>query len=397
MRVGLTFRLYMMRYGLALLASSCTSQGRPTFSEDISSQVSAFLTEKQKLSEDRLEEFRAYLFNKPGSPRYTPLRKALQEGRSVVIERQDYLLADSRLPSSVGALTQDYFDDALSLAHTLKLVKKDQNILLARGRLSLSGSWRAEEPFHLGNQESIFLGLWLLDIDCDWIWAFLAQIPAKRDFVISHENRVDLLLNSWKCILSARQIGSNRPQNARARSRLIELVRITERNVSTKLNLGQPWSWFLIPRLELLVDAGVLKKRERHGLTGYSLTAGGRRLRSLCDVSGDGDVLIRNYFRCLDSKNRPVAREIPWEEIEDKLERVAPEIRTSVGYLPIYETAAALCVSQFLAPSRGGEFIWEIDALKEQLWKESRLPSPRVRLAIDRQGQIYAFRLAKQK
>ena len=188
--------------------------------------------------------FREYLFNKPGSPRYTPLRRTLKKGHPIKVSARDLLLSDLRLSSSVGALTRDYFDDALSLAQSLRLVRKDHNLLLARGRLSLSTAWLKDDPFHLTDKDSLYLGLWLLDIDCDWLWAFLVQLPADPDFEITVENRVELLLKSWKHILSARQLRSGHPKNARVRTRLNELVKITERNVREKLNLGQPWSWF---------------------------------------------------------------------------------------------------------------------------------------------------------
>ena len=378
-----------MRYGVALLASSYTSQRRPTFSEDICRKISAFLTEKHDVPERSQESFNSYLFNKPGSPRYTPLRKAVSSGKPIRVEYQDLLLADPELPSSVGALTQDYFDDALSLAHILRLVKKDQNLLLARGRLSLSTDWTADNPFRLDSKDTLYLGLWLLDVDCDWLWAFLVQIPADSQFEITVENRVELLLRSWKHVLSARQIRSGHPQNAKVRTRLNELVKITERNVREKLNLGQPWSWFLIPRLELLVDAGILQKKERHGLTGYSLTPVGRRFRSVCDPNESGEVLISKYFFCHDTEDRQVAKSIEWEAIERRLEEVAPELRTSVGYFPIFETAVALCVLQFLNSRRS---IWEIEKVKERLWEESKSSTSRVRLAIDRQGKIYSFK-----
>ena len=392
MRVALTFRLSMMRYGIALLASSFTNQSRTIFSEDVSKKISAFLTQKHDVPDDNLELFRKYLFNKPGSPRYTPLRRALVKGQPIRAERQDLLLADPTLRSSVGALTQDYFDDALSLAHTLKLVKRDQNLLLARGRLSLSTGWVADEPFRLDESDALYLGLWLLDVDCDWLWAFLAQIPADPVFEITVGNRVDLLLKSWRYVLSGRQIRSGHPQNAAVRTRLNELVKITERNVREKLNLGQPWSWFLIPRLELLVDAGILQKKERHGLTGYRLTSAGRKFRSVCAPDETGEILIQNYFSCRDTGDHPIPKCIEWKDIESSLETVAPELRTSVGYLPIFETASALCVSQFLKSGHSAEPIWEIGKVKERLWAESKSSSPRVRLAIDRQGQIYAFR-----
>lgn len=378
---------------MALLAASYTHQGRTTFSEDICKRVSAFLTERSAVPTESMQAFREYVFRKPGSRRYTPLRRDLEKGQRLTVERQDLLLSDSALPSSVGALTQDYFDDALSLAHMLKMVKEHQNLLLARGRLSLSTAWDARDPFGIDDRTALYLGLWLLDIDGDWLWAFFSQLPDEGDFSISTENRVELLLRSWRHILSARQIRSGDPQNARVRTRLRELIGITERNVRERLNLGQPWSWFLIPRLELLVDAGILRKKERHGLSGYSVTATGEKFRRVCSLNEGGDALIENYFACHNSGGRQVADDVEWEAVEGRLIEVAPVLRTSVGYFPIFETASAVCVTQFVESAASGGPVWEIEGVKRRLWEESRAGSPRVRLAIDRRGQIYAFKI----
>ena len=390
--MALTFRLYMMRYGIAMLAASHTHHGRASFAEDIARELESFLTRKITVPTDRATAFREYLFNKPGSPRYTPIRRGLQDGRPIGVEYQDLLLSDKRLSSSVGALTQDYFDDALGLAHTLKLVKREQSLLLARGRLSLSSGWRANDPFFIGDYDALYLGLWLLDVDCDWIWAFLSQLPDDTDFEITAKNRVQLLLESWKYLLAARGIRPQ-PETAMVRTRLNELLRITKRNVDDKLNLGQPWSWFLVPRLELLVDAGVLSKRERHGLSGYCLTSVGRKMRSICLANQNGEQLIARYFASRDTQDRPVVAEIDWHLIREKLDAVTRALATSVGYLPIFETAAALCVAQFLGRTSSAAPLWEIDGIEASLRRESKAPGSKVRLGIDRQGRVYAFRI----
>ena len=383
----------MMRYGVSLLAASFTHHTRFAFSEDIAKEVERFLKRPCEVPKSSEDTFREYLFNKPGSRRYTPLRRAIQEGQPVRVEVQDLLLSDSRLPSSVGALTQDYFDDALTLAHTLKLVKKDQNLLMTRGRLSLSTGWQSSDPFVLAEKDALYLGLWLLDADCDWIWAFLSQFPSDPAFRITVDNRVALLMDSWRHLLAARGIRSGNPQSALVRTRLNELSRITQRNLDDKLNLGQPWSWFLVPRLELLVDAGILVKRERHGLSGYALTATGEKMRTICTASEGGESLIHNYFRCHDSRNRPVNLAIQWDSIHARLNLARSALMTSVGYLPIFETAAALCVSRFLDPPTADSPLWEIEGITASLRSEAKSPSSRVRLGIDRQGHVYAFRV----
>ena len=375
-----------------MLATSRTHHGRTGFAEDVAKEVEVFLTRKTNVPAERFEAFHDYLFNKPGSRRYTPIRRALQDGESIAVDNQDLLLSDKRLSSSVGALTRDYFDDALGLAHTLKLVKKEQNLLLARGRLSLSSGWDANDPFLLGERDELYLGLWLLDVDRDWIWAFARQLPCNADFEITVENRVHLLLESWRFLLAARGI-RRQAETAMVRTRLNELLRITERNVRQKLNLGQPWSWFLVPRLELLVDAGILRKRERHGLSGYVLTSVGQKMRSICLASQSGEELMGSYFACRDLQRRPIVEEIGWHAIRERLDSVIGALSTSVGYLPIFETAAALCVAQFLEKTGPADPIWEIDGIRTALRRESRVPGSNVRLGIDRQGHVYAFRI----
>ena len=384
----------MMRYGVALLATSRTQHGKVTFSEDVAREVARFLKRKREIPKQDEESFREYLFQKPGSRRYTPLRNDIQMGKQpVLIEQQDLLLSDTRLPSSVGALTKDYFDDALSLAHTLKLVKRGQNTLLARGRLSLTSGWRSDDPFSLSERDRLFLGLWLLDVDCDWIWAFLRQLSADPDFEVTVENRVPLLMKSWMQLLHAREIRSRNADNAAVRSRLNELCRITERNVREGLNLGQPWSWFVVPRLELLVDAGILTKRERHGLSGYRLSTVGQRMRSVCRASEEGESLIQSYFECNDAKGRRVDSNIKWEAVRQRLHSAVSSLATTVGYLPMFETATELCVLQLLEPPNTGSPLWEIDGVRASLLSEAKSASSNVRLGIDRQGEIYAFRV----
>src|SRR5262249_42604149 len=124
-----------------------------------------------------VETVRTYLAGKPGSTRYTPLRRALEGGGRPLVERQDLWLAQPGLRSSVGALTKNYYEDALGLAQVLGLVRPRNNLLLSRGRLcAFPHVSEKQSPFILEKRQALFLGLWLLDVDGDWIWALLREI-----------------------------------------------------------------------------------------------------------------------------------------------------------------------------------------------------------------------------
>ena len=382
----------MMRYGVAVLAASYTQQDRTGFSDDITKKIKSFLTNKVDVPDHLASAFREYVYNKPGSPRYTPLRRNIQAGKPVDPEHQDLLFSDTRLSSSVGALTQDYFDDALGLAHTLKLVKRDQNLLLARGRLSLSTGWTIDDPFHLSDRDALYLGLWLLDVDCDWVWAFLCQLPDDSQFEVTTENRVELLLRSWDWLLG-RTDAISQSNIVAVRRRIKELRNITERNVREKLNLGQPWSWFLVPRLELLVDAGILSKAKRYGLSGYSLTNVGKKMHAKSLESDSGQALIDHYFACHDEYDRLSVVDISWDAIRERLDFVKEALSTTVGYLPIFESAAAMCVDHFFDQTDRGGSLWEVGSVRASILRESKIPGSNVRLGINRHGNVSVFRV----
>lgn len=116
-------------------------------------------------------------------------------------------------------------------------------------------------------------------------------------------------------------------------------------------------------------------------------------MRSICLASGGGGKLVECYFSSHDSQNRPVVAEIEWCAIRERLDSVTGPLATSVGYLPIFETAAALCVAQFLEVADARSPLWEIEGIRASLHQESKAPGSKVRLGIDRQGHVYAFRI----
>jgi hypothetical protein len=334
------------------------------------------------------EEFAKYLAAKPGSPRYTPLRKKLARSEEIEVEQQDMWLAQPGRVSSVGAFTENYFDDALELAHILGLVERNRNYLLARGRASLDGR-QVDNPFLLTERDRALLGVWLIDVDGDWLWAFLRTFSFERES-ITIQNRVDALLATWKLLLDAKHLRVGAEGELVVRRRLQELKGITERNVREGLNLGQPWSWFLIPRLELLVDAGILLKAMPGGLDGYSLSEVGKRLRQACKENGRGQHLLAGYFACLHDREPMPARDISWDRFAERLDEVENVLKTSVGYFPLFETAALVCYLENQERKVGGT--WEVLAVEELIKEAAKGPNRKAIVGISREGRITNFK-----
>jgi hypothetical protein len=379
----------MMRFGIARLAAGFASPTQPTTTNQITSQVVKYLTTTVELANDCTALFRTYLEGKPGSPRYTPLRRALEAGKRPAVELQDLWLARSGLRSSVGALTKNYFDDPLGLAHALGLVRPRNNLLLSRGRLcAFVPDSNQRSPFELEKRQGFFLGLWLLDVDGDWIWAFLREIAENAIAEITVENRVDILLGTIHRLLTARQLVSGAGSYISARTRLRELDAITRRNQRDGLNLGQPWSWFLIPRLELLVDALLLDKAQPEDLTGYRLSQAGRALAGRAAASDHASELVSGFFGAHQSGG-PVTDTPPdWPELREALQGAGTLLRTATGYYPLFESAGAVCVDR----AERGLPLWEIPKVESAVHEHGKGAGADVVLSIDTQGAIQSFK-----
>lgn len=391
MRVAISFSLYMMRFGLARLAAYYASPRRPTDRNEISTRIKRHLWRETPLRTPDLERFSEYLKRKPGSPRYTPLRRRLRHGKSLNIQLQDYWLSDPILPSSAGALTDKYLDDPFKLCQLLGMTKPGSNVLLSRGRLSrYDPDLDSQNPFVLPTKQRMYLAFWLLDADRDWIWAFLTAMKTGEHTVITLDNRVPLMVDSVQRLLESRALRSGSGDYIVKRRRLQALLAYTTRNTREGLNLGQPWSWFLIPRLELLVEAGVLTKRRRDQLFGYRLTRAGKVLQSTaeqCDAGHDlPDALLRAYG-CTEQQ-----AELPptWDEVADALSCHTPDLVSATGYYPLFESAVAICVERCAGPKPHPR--WDLSQVITTIL-EAGHKSGRVNFGISRRGQRNSFKI----
>jgi hypothetical protein len=389
MKVALGFRLYMMRFGIARLAAGFANPSHPTTADRITAQVVKHLTSTTKLRADATESFGAYLAGKPGSPRYTPLRRALERGERPLVERQDLWLSESGMRSSVGALTKNYFEDSVGLAHLLGLVRSGNNLLLSRGRLCAFESTSVENnPFAYDKWQALFLGLWLLDVDGDWIWAVLREMDDKSVAQITVDNRVDVLRGTFDRLLTARHFVSGSSAYVSARTRLRELDAITRRNQKEGLNLGQPWSWFLIPRLELLVDALLFDKAQPEDLAGYRLSASGKALCRLAATGKRGTDLLSGFFAAHLGSTPEAMAPVEWSQLKIALQQVSPQLRTATGYCPLFESAAAVCVDRV----RSGLQPWEVPQIDAAIREHGKGAGAAVLLSINTQGAIQSFK-----
>ncbi len=384
----------MMRFGFARLAAGLAGSDRPTATTALTSRLAKLLTTKRQLPEDSVEAFARYLAGKPGSPRYSPLRKALAVGDRPAVERQDLWLADPALGSQVGALSENYYGDPVSLATLLGLLQERTNIVLSRGRLSALSAKEAEEgsPASVDLRQALFLGLWLLDADGDWLWAFLRVLHESDQRVVTVENRVDLLLATFDALLQARHLSSGATAYLSARRRLLELHKITTRNKAEGLNLGQPWSWFLVPRLELLVDARILAKDQPHDLTGYRLSTAGQGLQRLAVEGQCGVDLLQGYFAAHRGIMRSQA-EIPWADLHPALQQALGQFHSATGYYPVYESAAAVCVER---AARAGRLLpWEVPDVAATVRAKGTGENAPLVLGIDKFGNVYNFKFKR--
>jgi hypothetical protein len=83
---------------------------------------------------------------------------------------------------------------------------------------------------------------------------------------------------------------------------------------------------------------------------------------------------------------------LPWERFVERLKDVDKVLRTSVGYYPLFETAALVC---YLENREGQDGTWEIPALADMIKDAAKGSTRRAIVGISREGQIANFKLAK--
>lgn len=381
-----------MRFGMAKLATSFTDFSQKTASKRIIREVIETLSKDVEIPQDEMGSIKLYLNGKPGSPKYTPLNKALKSNKLSHIQQQDYWLSQSQLKSSVGALTKNYFEDSLQLAYILKMVKPNQNIRLNRGIMSLFDPKSGLSPFELSQNDEILLGIWLIDIDGDWIITFLKELDEKNIVNIGLENRVKVFLGTVDRLLDSREFRSGSSDYISIRKRLLKLRDTTLRNIKEGLNIGQPWSWFLIPRLELLIDAGFLEKSQQGKLHGYSLSSFGKILQKSAIHLTRGKELLEKYFSSLRSQNQIPLTDLKWKDIELNVKNVMKKFRSPSGYYPLFEITVAVCLERYNSTDELDR-LWDIPIVESAIHETGSGEESAVLLGIDRHGRVRNFKI----
>ena len=361
--------------------------------EGITSQFQASICSLVPIPSDRSEQVTEYIKNH----RY--IQYDLKKGLPDKIELQDYYLADSRLPSQVGALTGrlrgvDYlhmeYVEIPAWAVRLKLLREGNYTLTDRGKtlrfpLISGGEAVAENakkevnPFVISDGERFLFLYSLLEADGDIIkrlYGELLQQNREITVVIARWLMLDVL----KKLLSQLTPRFGRSPSSTETGYVSSMIKTLERDSDQTV----------IPRLEPYVDCGIVRRVHRQYYT-YKLSDNADSfLGLLSEFDKIDDFLEKGLAKaCTDLLGVQSCRST--ERIRHYIADSYLKMRSGLGYCSIRELAMLA-----VACAINKHDCFEIDDVEQDLLSLSREHGMKVRFTKNRQGDIALVRIDRE-
>jgi len=394
----------MQRAGALVCAASTSSETRLMTLDAFSRSFVAVLRQEVPVEKGHEAEVGAYLRGLSLWRRYGPKAR---ETPPTVIEIQDAWLSDPAIPSATGAVTPAAAADIPALAVGLRLVRRGNHTLTARGRLVrlLSGEGASSVVNHRWSpnpylvQRGLGLAILyaLLDADGDvLVAAFRSLLESDSSEFTRYRFAVDHLTAGCERLRRAAvKRGLSGEDVARVR-RLSEMRESILQTARTKDKAetwggGRPPDQAATVRLEPYVDLGLLTKADRFSYT-YSLNASQHGFFAfLADAQTLQDVvdqsLVAAYLRGIGAQAvHKVPRDVIWEPIEEAY----GDMRSGMGYAAFAEVIL-LAIGRLVDDGTGGYFEMSegVDVIREH----QRAAPAHVQLTVARGGALRYMRI----
>jgi len=322
----------------------------------------------------------------------------LKKGLPDKIELQDYYLADSRLPSQVGALTGkrrgvDYlhmeYVEIPAWAVRLKLLREGNYTLTDRGKTLLvptmssgrvvpENAKKEANPFVISDGEKFLFLYCLLEADGDIINRLYSKLREQNEEFTVGTVR-GLMLDVLKEL------------SAKLTSRFDRQPSLTETHVSNMIKtLERDSDQIVIPRLEPYVDCGLVRRVHRQYYT-----------YRLCDNVGSFLGFLSEFDKIDDFLEKGLAKasigllgiqsRTSTERLRHYLADSYLRMRSGLGYCSIRELAMLA-----VACAVNKHDCFEIDDVEQELMSLYKEYGNKVRFTKDRQGYIALVRIDRE-
>ena len=320
----------------------------------------------------------------------------LKKGLPVRIELQDYYLADSRLPSQVGALTGrlravDYlhmeYVEIPAWAVRLKLLREGNYTLTDRGKILLIPSMpggrampendnKGVNPFVISDGERFLFLYCLLEADGDIIKRLYGEL-LEQDREITVGIVRGLMLDVLKKLPAQLTPRFGRLLSSTETGHISSMTKTLERGSDQ----------IVIPRLEPYVDCGIVRRAHRQYYTYRLSDHADSFLGFLREFEKIDDFLEKGLAKaCTDLLGVQSCRST--ERIRHYIADSYLKMRSGLGYCSIRELAMLA-----VACAINKHDCFEIDDVEQDLLSLSRKHGMKVRFTKNRQGDIALVRI----
>jgi hypothetical protein len=414
-------RVSMQRLGHLIAIATAASDMQATNAAGISRAYSELVRRRILVPDDSAPQVIDYLRTLRLWKRYGGRRGTLgvlgaDPGKSLWVELQDLWLADSRLPSATGAVTDEVMDELPQLAASLQLVRPTNFTRTDRGRAlaalgseifqRLSKGDLSANLFRLiGRTDTqasgedrpgmaVFLLHALLEADGDFVRAAYSALLESPHDGFTRASFGELLPRACRRLAEELRRSPSIEDRHHA-SRLIAMAKhIEEKTPETQRTWGggRPRDQAATVRIEPYVDLGLVTKGSRSAY-GYRLKGHQRRFfEELATAPSVPDfldtALIAGYLRGLAGKPEPIDEDEIWLRVRAAYDR----LRSGLGYASLKEVVL-LAIASLLDERRDRYFELRdgITVIRSQQQRDPRS----VRLGVARTGEVTYMRLSR--
>jgi hypothetical protein len=398
----------MQRAGALIAVTAAASDTRPTSLEGIARAYSSNIRRRVRVPSPAMDDVARYLRELRLWERYAAIRHSDSLPADAEIELQDLWLADPRIPSATGAITDEVIDEPPQLAESMRLIRANNFTRTDRGRAllallsddeqrALATGQASDEAqanlFLLSLGVRCFVAYALLDADFEFVQAAYEAIPRGQQFTraqfADHLNEACRTLRQ-RWVRRARS-GAER----RLLTRLDEWAKLIDRPrlSGKKWGGGRPPDQLATLRLEPYVDIGVVTRLSRSAYR-YELSPAQQAFfNELIAVDNADDFLRHRLFGGLLETFGERPHEVGDEEIWERVRTAYSMLKSALGFAS-FEEVALLAIGQLVNESRGHSYFEVGDGLRVIRDRQKAEPR-RVRFGVRRGGGLTYMKIVE--
>ena len=401
-------RVSMQRAGVLIAVTAAANDTRPTSLEGIARAYSSSIRRRVRVPPAATDDVARYLRELRLWERYAAIKHSESLPVDAQIELQDLWLADPRIPSATGAVTDQVIDEPPQLAESMRLIRANNFTRTDRGRALLAMLSDDERRVLATGQVSdgaqtnlfllslgvrCFLAYALLDADFEFVQAAYGAIPRGQEFTraqfADHLNEACRTLRQ-RWVRRARS-GAER----RLLTRLDDWAKLIDRPrlSGKKWGGGRPPDQLATLRLEPYVDFGMVTRLSRSAYR-YELSAAQQAFfNELVAADNPDDFLGHRVVGSLLDTFGKRPRAVDDEEIWERVRTAYSMLKSALGFAS-FEEVALLAIGQLLNESLGDRYFEVGDGLRVIRDRQKAEPR-RVRFGVRRGGGLTYMKIVE--